>query len=277
MRKFGIILFLALFALTLWNCGSSYDNYANNLYVKSQRANAIAALKKADQEKAFPYVIKVLGSKDDDSVNAAIEVLKSWNRDTTIKKLKDFFITTDNMVITTNIVRSIWKIGGPGAEDFLIKLLHDNRLLVQSEAMIGLGELKSKKALPNILTFLTPENLNNPILPSALIAVQNIGDPSAVPALKKLLASKITSVTLKINIFQTLLKVDPTNAENNCLEKLKTSGNIRMIAVTLDALKKYGTMKSIQPIEDLKKRVNGMDNLINNTVDIIKKGVGNSK
>lgn len=271
MKKLLMVLFIAFWGLSLFNCGNSYDNFANNLYVKSERASAIETLKKADEEKAFPYVVKVLGSKDDDSVNAAIEVFKSWNKETTIKKLKDLFATTDNTVIATNIVRCLGKIGGEGAEDFLIKLLDDQRLLVKSEAMIELGELKSKKALPTILKFLTPDNLNNPILTSALDAVQKIGDPSSAPALKELLSSKITSVSLKIIIFKTLLSVDPVNAETVCLDKLKTSGDIRLISVIIIALRKYGTVEnSIKPLEELKTKINGMDKPIDKTISMIK-------
>ncbi|MCD6579303.1 HEAT repeat domain-containing protein [bacterium] len=274
MKRTYLILIIAILGLSLFNCGNTYDNLATNLYIKSERAAAVASLKTSDQEKAFPYVIKVLGSRDEDSVNAAIEVFQAWDKDTTIKKLKDVFINTDNTVIAQNIVRCLSKIGGQGSEDFLIKLLDDSRLLVQSEAMIGLGELKSKKALEPILKLLTPENLNNPILTSALNSVQEIGDPSSAAPLKQLLDSKINSVSLKINIFRAILSVDPDNAETFCLSKLEISNDIRMISVIVEKLRKVGTKNSIKPLEDLKKQVNGMDKMIDRTIEMIKERSG---
>lgn len=95
----------------------------------------------------------------------------------------------DSVEVRGQIPRSLAQKWGTAAVPYLIRLLEDSLWIVRANAADELGNLKDKRAIDSLIRHLTDDDPGDDhnVGIGAAFALGKIGDPKAIPALKKLL------------------------------------------------------------------------------------------
>src|SRR5581483_8654139 len=140
------------------------------------RAQAIQQLRKLKAKQAAPQIAELL--KDpmvkEDALLAAVETTVGAGSDTAARA-----VNRSN----TRIAEALGNIGDPRAGPALLRLARasdDNLRLAAAEA---LGNVKAKDAVPELSHIVDDASAPPLLIKRAIVALGQIGDPAAIPAL----------------------------------------------------------------------------------------------
>ncbi|GEM_PF-1979758 len=150
---------------------------------------------------AYGTVVGILQDFDeetDDLLIASLNYIKSVSGKIKKEKLGDLreilreIVENGNKNIAPLAVKTIASVGDKEVEDFLLEKYgaDDTPQSLKNAIVLGLGQMKSTKALPTIIK--AAEDTDNPriLRMYACEALGNIGDRSAIKTLKKILTEK---------------------------------------------------------------------------------------
>jgi len=163
------------------------------------RCNAIRSLVSLQAREAIPEIIDFLQDEDIDVCIDAAEALGNFKAKEAIEALLKVLLNDPEGEVKTAATKSLGKIGGEKVEQALIKLAKDRPedidwnnsddwddwWNIQKEAVIALGELRSKEAIPVLIAMVRDEDSQD-IQIDILRALAKIGG-KADKKLKKLL------------------------------------------------------------------------------------------
>lgn len=172
--------------------------------------------------------VHLLGSEDVKLRNSAIEILH-YLGDKSIDQVAQL-LTHKKVDIRKFAVDVLERIGSINAETPLIQALHDKNINVAAEAAIGLGKIKSKKAIPFLLDTLKKDTW---LKCCGINALGEIGSPDALPPLLAIPTTEEN--TILYSVVNALRKIKHHDAIPYLLELEKLQNTILMPYV-IDAL-----------------------------------------
>jgi HEAT repeat protein len=228
------------------------------------------------RERAVPYIIDKLGSKDVREVNTGMDVLKGIG-DPAVPYLIQTLADTNNSKIGTvvrtlgemkaagavmplaNMVRNedfrirsnactaLGLIGDTSAVDYLIPALNDTANLVRKSAAFALGEARSHKSMPYLISALSDEFYGTRFTASnSLVKFGAVATKSLIPLLNA------QDLNLRCLVIETLGKIKDKKALEPLLVNL-TSPDWAVRGFTVEALGNIGNGKTTKAIKDLEK------------------------
>jgi hypothetical protein len=87
-------------------------------------------------------------------------------------------------------VRSLWKLGGPVAEPYLVAQMKETDGETMQEILFGLGQLRSEKSLPQVTELAQGKRVIERLRIQALETLGHIASPKALPVLLECLKRK---------------------------------------------------------------------------------------
>jgi HEAT repeat protein len=161
------------------------------------RYGALESLEKMADPQSVPALLRVLHDSDSNVVNLAIRVIASVGDDSVVPALVDLLKNGTNEVrATVGIYIRKLRLKQPGVVgDALLPLIDDPDVRVRTAAIISLGAIREKSAVPRLVKLIEEESDPKAVDPGfrprafAIIALGEIGDPAAIGPLAKLLDS----------------------------------------------------------------------------------------
>lgn len=226
------------------------------------RLAAVDSLEKNGDPDCVPALLRVLDDEDPTVVRAAIRVIGTLGDDSAVAPLLALLKKPNNDVrasVCVYISKLRLKETRP-VGDALLPLLDDPTPQVRSYAVLSLGSLRERRAVPRLLQILqepvdlksSDSVLSPPMV--ALAALGMIGDPAAIPPLVKLLdvpgwGERAAEALLKMN--------DSGVAKELFAHYVRTAGDEKFRQVhrkELNALGKLGTAETRADLEAYLRR-----------------------
>jgi HEAT repeat protein len=137
--------------------------------------------------KVSPVVVDSIAERLHDSSSAirldAAKALGVLRAEPAIPKMLDEMRTGDSN-LRVAILRSLYKIKNPAVDEQILPYLNDSEKVVRDEAILTLGLLKSRKALPE-LQKIYAQDTDTKLRIKAFQAITLIGDPASLELFKR--------------------------------------------------------------------------------------------
>jgi len=141
---------------------------------------------------AVPLLLPLLTDSQWSVVLAVIPLVGEIGGEDVFRELADAAFHANSRV-RREAIRTLAKIGGAEAEELLINLLNDRDHATKLQAILSLGVMQSRQALPHLVGVLTARDTfleNLQLKKEAAHALGRIGDRQASPHLVRMLASR---------------------------------------------------------------------------------------
>ena len=222
------------------------------------RLAAAESLEKMADPRCVPALVRVLHDENPTVISVTIRVICVLGDDSAVPPLIELLKTGDNEV---RAAVCLWigkmRLARPSVVgDAMLPLIEDPDVRVQFGAVAALGACREKRAVPRLLQMIQeppdPESADSWFRPQAmaLIALGEIGDPSAIPPLAKLLDAPEVGE----NVAETLMKIgDPAAAKLLLEHYVRTAGDDKLSRVhrkEIEALEKLGTAPIRSALEE---------------------------
>ena len=243
------------------------------------RFAAVESLEKIADPRCVPALVRVLYDENPTVVSVAIRVISALGDDSAVPPLLDL-LKTGNKEVRAAVCLWIGKmrLARPSVVgDALLPLLEDPDAQTRFGAIAALGAVRERRAVPRLLQIIQepidPKSVHAWIRPQAmaLIALGEIGDPSAIPPLAKLLDAPDAGDASA----EALMKIgDPVAATFLFEHYVRTAGDEKFSRVhrkEIEALGKLGTGQTRAALEeylakcpppqksDIRKAIAGID------------------
>lgn len=198
---------------------------ADSLPVRRELSRLLAEM----GEQAVPAILELMNDRRWYILRNLAAVLGGIGSPLALPELRQCRSHSD-VRVAKEAIRSMARIGGPQAEKAIIEVLSENRTELLPQALISLGAMKSRAALPELTAILVRDNLFLRTLPlklDVLSALAMIGDRSVLPLLTKLLLSRRLVARSRWVRFKTAIAV--------CLGKLGDPGALPVLCELSDS------------------------------------------
>ena len=216
-----------------------------------ERYAAVESLEKMGDSHCVAALLGTLHDENSTVINIAIRVITSLGDDSAVPPLLDLLKTGTKEV---RAVVCLWigkmHLARPSVvTDALLPLIEDPDALTRFGAITSLGAFRERRAVPRLLQMIQePFDQKSAVFgirpqAMALIALGEIGDPSAIPALAKLLDAP----TAGEGVVEALMKLsDPAAAAFIFEHYVRTAGDENLGGVHRKEIKTLGKLGTAQ-------------------------------
>ena len=212
---------------------------------------ALNALGSFDDQRIPDINLKLL---DDQSVDVKIAAVSNVARKHDQRAFEPIIKILDGEVersqhntgLKTAAIVALGAMGDKRAAPILIRVAEQKE--ARMAAIEALSLIKSKESVPILTKYLSDESLALETRRHALLAIGEIGDPSALEALEQLFYDKSSSQFGKPIIIETVGKINSEKAVQILMTLLNTSDNFSDVNQVIIQLGKLKNRKAIKPL-----------------------------